>query len=114
MVVQFLDKNTLEQRSLGSLTEGVCGRALPAARRARPGQDHAAFDEYFDASWGRLLLVAQIETVWGVAAAAGIAAVEGVDVLFVGPTDLGCSLAGGKPLAPLARWRSATRRQPGH
>jgi 2-keto-3-deoxy-L-rhamnonate aldolase RhmA len=44
-------------------------------------------------------LVAQIETAKGVAAAAEVAAVEGVDVLFVGPTDLGCSLAGGKPLA---------------
>jgi 2-keto-3-deoxy-L-rhamnonate aldolase RhmA len=69
------------------------------AKTTRATNFGAAFDEYFDGAWGRLLLVAQIETARGVAAAADIAAVEGVDVLFVGPTDLGCSLAGGKPLA---------------
>lgn len=69
------------------------------AKTTRATNFGAAFDEYFDNAWGRLLLVAQIETAKGVAAAAEIAAVEGVDVLFVGPTDLGCSLAGGKPLA---------------
>ena len=69
------------------------------ARTTRATNFGAAFDEYFDHSWGRIILVAQIETAAGVAAAAEIAAVEGVDVLFVGPTDLGCSLAGGKPLA---------------
>jgi 2-keto-3-deoxy-L-rhamnonate aldolase RhmA len=69
------------------------------AKTTRATNYGAAFDEYYDHAWGRLLLVAQIETAKGVAAAAAIAAVEGVDVLFVGPTDLGCSLAGGKPLA---------------
>jgi 2-keto-3-deoxy-L-rhamnonate aldolase RhmA len=59
----------------------------------------AAFEEYFDSSFDRLLLMVQIETAAGVEAAAEIAAVEGVDCLFVGPTDMGCSLAGGKPLA---------------
>jgi 2-keto-3-deoxy-L-rhamnonate aldolase RhmA len=69
------------------------------AKTTRATNFGAAFDEYFDNAHGRLLLVAQIETAKGVAAAAEVAAVEGVDVLFVGPTDLGCSLAGGKPLA---------------
>jgi len=69
------------------------------AKTTRATNYGAAFEEYFDGAWARLLLVAQIETARGVAAAAEIAAVEGVDVLFVGPTDLGCSLAGGKPLA---------------
>jgi 4-hydroxy-2-oxoheptanedioate aldolase len=69
------------------------------AKTTRATNFGAAFDEYFDNARARLLLVAQIETAKGVAAAAEIAAVEGVDVLFVGPTDLGCSLAGGKPLA---------------
>lgn len=68
------------------------------AKTTRATNFGAAFEEYFDNSYARLLLVAQIETAKGVAAAADIAAVEGVDVLFVGPTDLGCSLAGGKPL----------------
>ena len=69
------------------------------AKTTRATNFGASFDEYFDNSFSRLLLVAQIETAKGVAAAADIAAVEGVDCLFVGPTDLGCSLAGGKPLS---------------
>jgi len=68
------------------------------AKSTRSTNWGASFEEYFDHSWERLLLIAQIETAKGVEAAAEIAAVEGVDVLFVGPTDLGCSLAGGKPL----------------
>ena len=68
------------------------------AKTTRATNFGAAFDEYFDSAYDRLLLVAQIETARGVAAAADIARVEGVDVLFVGPTDLGCSLACGKPL----------------
>jgi len=58
----------------------------------------ASFDEYFEHAWSRLLLLVQVESARGVAAAADIAAVEGVDCLFVGPTDLGCSLAAGAPL----------------
>jgi 4-hydroxy-2-oxoheptanedioate aldolase len=68
------------------------------AKTTRATNFGAAFEEYFDNSFSRLLLVIQIETPKGVAAAADIAAVDGVDVLFVGPTDLGCTLAGGKPL----------------
>lgn len=44
------------------------------------------------------MLLAQIETLAGVANVAAIAAVEGVDALFVGPTDLGACIAGGKPV----------------
>lgn len=46
------------------------------------------FDEYFAHAHERLVTVVQIETTEGVANAAAIAAVDGVDVLFVGPTDL--------------------------
>lgn len=40
----------------------------------------------------------QIETVAGVDACEAVARVEGVDVLYVGPTDLSVSIGGGKPL----------------
>jgi 4-hydroxy-2-oxoheptanedioate aldolase len=50
--------------------------------------------EYYDTAAARLVLMVQIETAAGVAAAGDIAAVDGVDVLFVGPTDLGVALAG--------------------
>jgi 4-hydroxy-2-oxoheptanedioate aldolase len=46
------------------------------------------FEEYYAHAHERLLSVIQIETPEGVANAADIAAVDGVDVLFVGPTDL--------------------------
>lgn len=50
------------------------------------------FDTYFTQSAHNLLTVVQIETGRAVANAAEIAAVDGVDVLFVGPLDLGISL----------------------
>lgn len=46
------------------------------------------FDEYYAHAHEWLLLVAQIETPEAVHNIAEIAAVDGVDVLFVGPTDL--------------------------
>ena len=49
------------------------------------------FDEYY-AKTGELLLMIQIETAEGVTNADAIAALPGVDVLFVGPTDLSYSL----------------------
>ncbi len=53
------------------------------------GQD---FESYFAEANDKLLTVVQIETVEAVGNAEEIAAVEGVDVLFVGPLDLSVSL----------------------
>lgn len=72
-------------------------------------------DEYLSAANERLLTVVQIETRGALTAAEEIAAVEGVDVLFVGPMDLSFSL--GIPLqydspefkAGLARVAGAAR-----
>lgn len=50
------------------------------------------FEEYYTHSHERLLGVIQIETAEGVANADQIAAIDGVDVLFVGPTDLSYNL----------------------
>ena len=50
------------------------------------------FEEYFDKANDNLTTVVQIETTEAVSAAAEIAAVEGVDVLFVGPFDLSISM----------------------
>jgi 4-hydroxy-2-oxoheptanedioate aldolase len=46
------------------------------------------FDEYYAHAHERLVTVIQIETAEAVANASEIAAVDGADVLFVGPTDL--------------------------
>lgn len=50
------------------------------------------FKDYFAKANDNLLTVAQIETGEAVENAADIAAVEGIDVLFVGPLDLSVSL----------------------
>lgn len=52
----------------------------------------ASFEEYFKAANANLLVAVQIETKQAVERADEIAAVEGVDVLFVGPLDLSVSL----------------------
>jgi 4-hydroxy-2-oxoheptanedioate aldolase len=51
-----------------------------------------AFDEYFAHSHEWLVTSTQIETAEAVGHAAAIAAIDGVDVLFVGPMDLTTSL----------------------
>jgi 4-hydroxy-2-oxoheptanedioate aldolase len=52
----------------------------------------ANFDEYFSHAHEWLVTLTQIETAEAVANAAEIAAVDGADVLFVGPMDLTTSL----------------------
>lgn len=68
--------------------QGIRGMAS-GSRAAGYGMD---FADYFSHANERLLTVCQIETAQGVANAEAIAAVDGVDVLFVGPSDLSLSL----------------------
>jgi 4-hydroxy-2-oxoheptanedioate aldolase len=68
--------------------QGVRGAAR-FNRAAGFGQD---FDTYFVEANANLLTIVQIETVEAVAQAEAIAAVDGVDVLFIGPLDLSVSL----------------------
>lgn len=68
---------------LGS--RGVAG----AIRASAFGRD---WDQYFSEANDNSLVVVQIETPEAVAASAEIAAVDGVDVLFVGPLDLSVNL----------------------
>lgn len=64
-------------------------RGVAGTRASRYG---LTLSEYF-AAWNReVLVICQIETAQGLAQADRIAAVEGVDVLFVGPHDLSASL----------------------
>ena len=58
-------------------------------RAAGFGRD---FDDYFAHAHERLVTMAQIETPEAVANADAIAAVDGVDVLFIGPLDLSTNL----------------------
>ena len=64
-------------------------RGVASGRAAGYGQN---FIEYVNEGHRSLLAVAQIETPTGVEHAADIAAVDGIDALFVGPADLSASL----------------------
>ena len=62
------------------------------AKLTRASAFGARFDEYFAHAHEWLVTLTQIETMTAVANAAAIAAVDGVDVLFVGPMDLTTSM----------------------
>ncbi|KRD54568.1 HpcH/HpaI aldolase family protein [Microbacterium sp. Root280D1] len=68
--------------------EGVRGVGSALARSARWNR----VDGYLRDSARHTSLTVQIETVAGVEAASEIAAVEGVDAVFVGPSDLSASM----------------------
>lgn len=68
--------------------QGVRG----VARSCRAAGFGQAFDAYFAEANANLLTIVQIETAEAVRNAEEIAAVEGVDVLFIGPLDLSVSL----------------------
>lgn len=68
--------------------EGVRGVGSALARSARWNR----VDRYLQESALHTSLTVQIETVAGVEAAAEIAAVDGIDAVFVGPSDLSASM----------------------
>lgn len=67
---------------------GIRGVGSALARSARWNR----VDDYLTAAEGHVSVFVQIENVAGVAAAADIAAVDGVDGVFVGPSDLAASM----------------------
>lgn len=67
---------------------GFRGSAIGVARAARYGM----YKPYRSEADDNILLVAQIESRTGVSAIAEIGAVEGIDVLFIGPFDLSGNL----------------------
>lgn len=64
-------------------------RGIAASRATRYGLD---FDDYVDNADDGILTIVQIETKAGLRNAEEIAAVDGIDALFVGPADLSGSL----------------------
>ncbi len=68
---------------------GMRGMAAPVVRASGYGADWKAYVQDADEA---LLVICQIESRPAVEAAAEIAAVEGVDMLFVGPFDLSASV----------------------
>lgn len=68
---------------------GRRGLAATLVRASRYGND---LEDYLQSSDERLFTIVQIETEQAVANAAGIAAVEGIDMVFIGPFDLSADL----------------------
>ncbi|PCR88830.1 HpcH/HpaI aldolase family protein [Natrinema ejinorense] len=64
-------------------------RGVASGRAAEYGDD---FQEYVTEANGSILTIVQIETQSGLDNAAEIAAVEGIDAVFVGPADLSANL----------------------
>lgn len=77
---------------------GVVEAALypPDGRRGVAGSRASAYGlelaDYFERANDELLVMVQIESAKGVGHAGSIAAVDGIDALFVGPADLSASL----------------------
>ena len=79
---------------------GIRGIGTAVARGARWNRA----DDYLTHADGQVCLVLQVENELGLAALDGIAAVEGVDAVFIGPADLAASLGHpGNPLHPDVR-----------
>lgn len=86
--VNTADEALLAVQAMRYPPQGVRGMA----RLTRAAGFGWEFDDYARRANAELLTVVQIETAQAVGNAAAIAAVDGADVLFVGPTDLSTNL----------------------
>ena len=68
--------------------QGNRGAAWSVVRASRYGLE----PDYPEQAWERLLLIGQIESLAAIERLPEIAAVEGLDLLLIGPLDLSCSL----------------------
>lgn len=78
------DEARMAAESMRYPPQGIRG----VAKTNRATKFGAEFEDYFSRANDSLLTIAQIERVEGVKNAEEIAAVDGVDVLFIGPMDL--------------------------
>ena len=85
--------NTAEEAKLAAKSMRYPPKGIRGVAKFNRGAQFAQnFDEYFATANDNLLTVVQIETEEAVANADEIAAVDGVDVLFVGPLDLSVNM----------------------
>jgi 4-hydroxy-2-oxoheptanedioate aldolase len=97
-VVPYVETEQQARDAVSAMRYPPHGGIRGVAKTTRATNFGRDFVEYWDHCLERLVLVAQIETRAGVEACEAIAKVDGVDVLYVGPTDLSVSLGGGAPL----------------
>lgn len=82
----------------------------PEGRRGLGGSNmraggHGAFVDYPKTANDQICLIAQIESAEAVENIADIAAVDGIDALFIGPADLGCDTGFRDDLGADALWQ---------
>ncbi len=78
---------------LGTRSYGAVGATMIAG---------ITMDEYFASADQKTLAIAMIETPEAYAALEGILGVDGLDGIFVGPSDLSLTVSGGKSVAPVS------------
>ena len=86
-MIETADEARQLVRSLQYPPDGI--RGVAGSRATGYGKE---FEEYVATANGSILTIAQIETQKGMDNAAEIAAVDGIDALFVGPADLSAAL----------------------
>jgi 4-hydroxy-2-oxoheptanedioate aldolase len=91
IMVPYINNAEEARRAVASMRYPPRGNR-GVARLNRGAGFGLSFEEYFSTSADRLLTVTQVETKAAIENVQSIAAVEGVDVLFVGPLDLTTSL----------------------
>ncbi|MEM6666725.1 MAG: aldolase/citrate lyase family protein [Pseudomonadota bacterium] len=79
-------------------TRGLGGATMRAG-------GHGAFEQYAATANEQICLIAQIESAEAVENIPAIAAVDGIDALFIGPADLGCDTGFRDDLNAHALWR---------
>ncbi len=108
IMVPYVNNAEEAQRAVASMSyppKGIRG----VAKYNRACGFGESFESYFNQVNDHLLTVVQIETEESVENAEAIAAVNGVDVLFLGPLDLGINL-GTYPKKDHPRFREAVRK----
>jgi 4-hydroxy-2-oxoheptanedioate aldolase len=90
--VPMINSPAEADRAVRSVKFGPRGnRGLGSSRAADYGQT-APFHEYVKVANAETLVILQVETVEAISEVLGIARTDGVDVVFIGPTDLSASL----------------------
>lgn len=91
VMVPYINSAEEARRAVSAMCYPPAG-VRGVARMNRACDFGPGFNEYFTAANSQLLTVVQMETSTAIENASDISAVEGVDVLFVGPLDLSVNL----------------------
>jgi 4-hydroxy-2-oxoheptanedioate aldolase len=105
----FPNIETVAQAELAVAATRYPPRGVRGVSATTRGAGYGRWPDYFKTAEDDICVLLQLETVAGIDAASEIAAVDGVDVLFIGPSDLSASMGHiGNPTAPAVQERIRT------